>query len=140
MTVMLDLNVLLDVILKREPHYSASASVLALIAEEALDGRVPAHAVTTVHYIVAKYASHTKADEAVDWLLARTSITPADRGSFLRARALSLTDFEDAVVAALAEKARCDYIASRNVPDFEGSPVPAVTPEELLALLERRGE
>ena len=135
MTVMLDLNVLLDVIQKREPHVSASAAVLALVADGSISGRVPAHALTTIHYIVTKYAGVAKADRAVDWLLARTSITPAAREHFLRARALPLPDFEDAVVAALAEGARCDYIASRNVSDFAGSPVPAMTPEELLTLL-----
>ena len=138
MTVMLDLNVLLDVIQEREPHVGASAALLGLVADQTVGGRVPAHALTTIHYIVAKYADQAKADGAVDWLLARTSITPANRESFLRARALSLTDFEDAVVAALAEETRCDYIASRNVEDFAGSPVPAVTPEELLVLLEGR--
>lgn len=43
-----------------------------------------------------------------------------------------MTDFEDAVVAASAEAAGCDYVVSRNVPDFAGSPVPAVTPADFL--------
>ena len=96
-------------------------------------GCIPAHALTTIHYVVAKYAGAVKADETVDWLLAKLTILPAGRPEFLRARTLAMADFEDAVVASLAEAARCRYIVSRNVADFERSPVPAVTPEEFLA-------
>jgi predicted nucleic acid-binding protein len=135
MKVMLDLNVLLDVIQKRQAHFRASAELLDRVARGAVQGCTAAHAVTTIHYIVAKHAGSVQADAAVDWLLAWTAVLPAGREHFLRARALALPDFEDAVVAALAEAARCDYVATRNVTDYRGSPVPALTPEELLALL-----
>jgi hypothetical protein len=49
-----------------------------------------------------------------------------------------MADFEDALVAALAESSRCDWVISRNIADFAGSPVPALTPEELLAQIRRR--
>jgi hypothetical protein len=54
----------------------------------------------------------------------------------LRARGLAFDDFEDAVVAAAAEKLHCRWIVTRNVVDFASSPVPAVTPAELLAALQ----
>jgi hypothetical protein len=43
--------------------------------------------------------------------------------------------FEDAVVASVAEATGSDYILTRNVPDFAGSPVPAMTPTEFLETL-----
>jgi len=135
MIVMLDLNVLLDVIQKREPHFHASAKLLDLVATGAIEGYVAAHGVTTIHYIVTKYADRDKADQAVDWLLAQTTVVSPGKEHFLRARALSMPDFEDAVVAALAESSNCDCVASRNATDFDDSPVPALTPEELLAQL-----
>lgn len=135
MIVMLDLNVLLDVIQKREPHFHASAKLLDLVATGAIEGCVPALGVTTIHYIVTKYADRHKADQAVDWLLAQTTVASPGKEHFLRARALSMPDFEDAVVAALAESGNCDYVASRNATDFADSPVPTLTPEELLAQL-----
>ena len=135
MIVMLDLNVLLDVIQKREPHFPASAELLDLVAKGEIRGCVPGHGVTTIHYIVAKYADVCKADQAVDWLLARTTVTAAGKEHFLRARGLPMPDFEDAVVAALAESFGCDYIASRNIADFANSPVSPLTPGELLVEL-----
>jgi predicted nucleic acid-binding protein len=133
MKVMLDLNVLLDVVQQREPHFAASAQVLAMAARGDLWAFVPPHAITTLYYLVAKYGDRDRADSTVDWLLAKTQMQPAGRDDFLRARSLGLADFEDAVVAALAEAARCRYIISRNARHFDGSPVPALTPEEFLA-------
>jgi hypothetical protein len=43
-----------------------------------------------------------------------------------------MKDFEDALVASVAEVTGSDYIVTRNVPDFAGSPVPAMTPTEFL--------
>lgn len=72
------------------------------------------------------------AQAAGDGLLADFDIVGPDKTILLRARTLPMTDFEDAVVAASAEAAGCDYVVSRNVPDFAGSPVPAVTPADFL--------
>ena len=59
----------------------------------------------------------------------------AGRAEFLRARTLAMADFEDAVVASLAEASQCRHVITRNVGDFDRSPVPAITPEEFLASL-----
>jgi predicted nucleic acid-binding protein len=135
MQVMIDLNVLLDVIQKREPHFAASGKVLGLAAKRAISGHIPAHALTTIHYIVAKYAGQTKAGQTIDWLLATLKVIPAGQKEFLRARGLNMSDFEDAVVASLAEAGHCQYIVSRNTGDFKNARIPVLTPEEFLALM-----
>jgi hypothetical protein len=65
-------------------------------------------------------------------LLAEFVIHPSDKANFQRARQLPLKDFEDALVATIAEVTGSDYIVTRNVPDFAGSSVPAMTPTEFL--------
>jgi len=135
MQILIDLNVLLDVIQKREPHYTASGKILGLVAKRKFSGQIPAHALTTIHYIVAKYAGHAKAGQTIDWLLSTLKVIPAGQKEFLRARSLNMPDFEDAVVASLAEAGHCQYIVSRNAGDFKNSRVPAITPEELLVLV-----
>jgi len=133
--VLVDLNVLLDVIQRREPHYAASAEVLSLIAAGELDGAVAGHALTTIDYVVSRFAGRKSADEAVDWILGGMEVVAEGRDVFLRPRSFEMKDFEDAVVAAAAEQAHADRVVTRNVDDFEHSPVPAVTPRELLAEL-----
>jgi predicted nucleic acid-binding protein len=132
MRLMLDLNVLLDVAQRREPFYAASAKVLSQAVEGPSVACLPGHALTTLHYIVSKYAGREHADTLVDWVLTHLEIVPQDRLQFIRARSLLFKDFEDAAVASAAEAAGCELIVTRNVADFGSSPVRAVTPEELL--------
>ena len=135
MQIMIDLNVLLDVIQKREPHFAASGKILSLAAKRKLSGQIPSHALTTIHYIVAKYAGLAKADQTIDRLLSTLKVIPAGEKEFLRARGLHIPDFEDAVVASLAESGHCQYIISRNIDDFKNSRIPAITPEEFLSTM-----
>ncbi len=46
--------------------------------------------------------------------------------------ASNMTDFEDALVSAIAARCRMDYIITRNTRDFRESPVKALTPQEFL--------
>ena len=135
MKITLDLNVVLDVVQNRAPHYQDSAEVLSRARSGEITAVLPGHAVTTLHYILAKAAGVAKADQTVDWLLTHFEIAAADKALFRRARQLTPADFEDAVVAGIAESTKCDYVVTRNVLDFAGSPVPAVTPTDFLASL-----
>lgn len=81
MTVTLDINVLLDVFQKREPHYAASAQVLSMVAEGTLAGVCPAHGLTTLYYLVRKHASKPDAEAAMDRVLRHSkSATSTPRG------------------------------------------------------------
>ena len=132
MKVLLDLNVLLDVVQNRVPHYHDSAKVLSLARLGEIQAVLPVHAFTTLYYILAKAAGKPKADQTIDWLLAHFQVAVADKAVLLRARQLPLADFEDAVVASLAEASQCDHVVTRNVSDFAGSPVSALTPTDFL--------
>lgn len=135
MKVLLDLNVLLDVVQNRLPHFRDSAEVVSRARTGEIQALIPAHAVTTLHYILAKAAGQPKADQTVDWLLAHFEIAPAGKETFKRARDLTFPDFEDAVATSLAEAAQCRHIVTRNEADFARSPVPAISPTAFLALL-----
>jgi predicted nucleic acid-binding protein len=135
MKVMIDLNVLLDVLQKREPYFGASAKTLALASQKKFEACLPAHCLTTLYYITQKYAGKKTANKAIDWVLNSLKIQPETEHDFLRARALDMSDFEDAVVAAIAESAGCAAIITRNITDFNGAPVSTLTPEEFIAEL-----
>lgn len=132
MNVMLDLNVLMDYAQKREPHYAFSSIAISEVLKGNHTGYVPAHAVTTLYYLILKYIDEQKANENIDWLLEHFEITPINKSVFEQARQLQMRDFEDAVIASLAQRAKCQYIITRNLPDFVNSPVLAITPEEFV--------
>jgi predicted nucleic acid-binding protein len=130
--ITLDLNVLLDVFQKREPHYAASAQVLALVVSAQVTGVFPSHGFTTLYYLVRKHASKPHAEAAMDRLLDHLQIGNLDADGWREARRLEFEDFEDAVVAVIAKKHLSDFIISRNVDDFAHSPVPVITPTDFL--------
>ena len=132
MKVMVDLNVLLDVAQNRLPHYHASEEVVHRVRRGEFAAVLPGHALTTLHYILEKYSGTALANQTLDGLLADFAIHPVDKANFQRARQLPLSDFEDAVVAVTAEVTRSDFIVTRNVADFVGSSVPAITPIDFL--------
>ena len=49
-----------------------------------------------------------------------------DPDGWQHARSLPMTDFEDAVVATVAETSGSTLIITRNTDDFDGAPVPAI--------------
>jgi predicted nucleic acid-binding protein len=134
MTLMLDINVLLDVFLVRQPHYPASARILSLIAEGQHHGAFAAHGLTTLYYLARKQSDRKTAEAAVDSVLSLMRIVNLDLAGWRRARALGIPDFEDAVIACSAATIDCDFIITRNVPHFSGSPVAAITPVDFLCM------
>lgn len=132
-SVMIDLNVLLDVMEKREPWVMDSAKTCAICGAWRVFGYVSPHALTTIYYIVRKRGGKVLAQKAIDWILAMFKIAKIGAEGFKRASALGFDDFEDAVIAAAAEGEKCAYIISRNAAHFNGSPVPVISPSEFVA-------
>jgi len=131
MKVAIDLNVLLDVVQKRN-NYPSSAAVLEAVVENRVQGFIPAHLVTTLYYLTARYSSREKANLLIEWILTHFEIGVETKQKFLKAISLGFPDFEDAVVAGVARSHRCGFIITRNIKDFRNSPVQAVTPEEFV--------
>jgi predicted nucleic acid-binding protein len=103
MKITVDLNVLLDVAQNRLPHYHASEEVLHRARAGEYEAVLPGHAITTLHYVLEKWSSTHLANQTIDGLLADFIIHSSDKTNFQRARQLQLKDFEDAVVASVAE-------------------------------------
>jgi len=54
MTALVDTNVVLDVMLGREPHLADSAAVLSAVEKASCGGLLCATTVTTIHYIAER--------------------------------------------------------------------------------------
>lgn len=130
--ILIDLNVILDVIQKREPHYRSSAAVIERVIRKEDIAALPAHTFTTAHYLISRFQKRTVADQVIGWLLDHFAVAPVDHSTLTKAKTLNWTDFEDAVVAAAAQTTNCTTIVTRNVKDFRQSPVAALTPDEYL--------
>ena len=136
MRLLIDANVVLDVLTKREPHYLASAFIWKLCETECAEGYVTTLAIANVVYVMRKELT---AEQIKDVYLRMKLIfhfadfTAADLS---KAAALQWPDFEDAVQFVIAVRLGADKIVTRNVRDFKSSKIAALTPSELLAQTE----
>ena len=133
--VLFDVNVVLDVLLDRRPHAEASAAAWAAVEAGIAEGLLAAHAVTTIHYLVRKEMGAAKAMRTLSSILRVFHVAGVDGAVVQEALQLSCSDFEDAVTAAAARLAGCDYIVTRDPKGFRGSPVRSLTPEAVMPLL-----
>ena len=133
--VLVDVNVVLDVLLDRQPHVEGSAAVWAAIETGSCEGLLAAHAVTTIHYLIRKELGAARAKRTVSAMLRVFRVALVDTVVIQHALELPLPDFEDAVTAAAAQLAGCDYIVSRDPKGFRGSALRCVTPETAAPLL-----
>lgn len=123
---------------ERQPHYEASARTLSRAREGEFTAVFPDHAITTLYYVLRKWKDRAVAEQQVDWLLRHFEVGAATKLVLQTARTLPLPDFEDAVVAAIAQATACDYIIARNLADYAGSPAPAISPADFLALRDQQ--
>jgi len=133
--ILLDTNIVLDVLLDRQPHAKASTAVWTAVETGVADGMLAAHTVTTVHYLVRKELGGTEAKRVVISILKVFGIAAVDAAVVQEALQLPFSDFEDAVTAAAARFAGCECIVTRDPKGFRGSPVRSMTAEAVTPLL-----
>lgn len=133
--LLFDVNVVLDVLLDRKPFADASAAAWAAVERGEADGLLSAHALTTLHYLNTRAVGSQMAHETTEALLSVFDVAGVDNTVLNAALALKWPDFEDAVTAAAARRAKCDALLTRNPRDFKGSVVRVLTPSEAAAWL-----
>lgn len=130
---LIDTNVVLDVLMKREPHFRDSAAVWKLCETGQAEGYVSALSFANLVYVMRRELSPAQIQDVLDRmkLIFRFADFPAS--ALMRAAELQWADFEDAVQSVIAAEIDADCIVTRNVRDFNGSRVTAFTPAEILA-------
>ncbi len=138
MRVLIDTNVVLDVLLDRDPFANAAARIFAQVEESRIEGVLCATTLTTVDYLLGQALPKHKARAALQQLLNLFEIAPVNRPVLEQALISDITDYEDAVLEQSARLVSADIITTRNLKDFKKSSVPAMDPPQLLAVLETR--
>ena len=132
MNLLLDTNVLIDYLGRKEPFFLSAQKVV--IARFFGDARlwVPSQSVVDAFYVLSRYA---RLQAAV--LKALTVIEPVDLtgASLERAARLGWDDLEDCLIALAAERVGADYLITRDAKGFARSTVPAVSPDAWLNIM-----
>lgn len=135
MKVLFDLNIVLDFFLVRAPWYVDTVALWDANRDGKISAHVAAFSLPTVFYIMRKQTDLGRAERAVDDCLASLTTVPVDRPQLEHARTLPGSDFEDNLQIACAVQAGVAAIVTRDPRGFSHSPIPALTPADLLARL-----
>lgn len=135
MKALVDLNVVLDVILNRQPFFADSSAVWNSHQSGEFDGYLAATEITNLYYVVRKLSGESTARSAVDVCLNAFAIVPVDEQILLAAQSLTGKDFEDNVCIACAMTISADWIVTRDVLGFSQSAVTAILPADFIQQL-----
>lgn len=134
MKVVIDTNVVLDLLLNRDPFADAAVAVFNQIESGAVTACVCATTITTLHYLATKAVGDKRARHHIRQLLTVLEVAPVTRTVIDTALGSVLKDFEDAVLAESAHSAGAQAIITRNGCDFLGGPLRVYSPTEWLAI------
>ena len=131
MVLMIDTNILLDVLQEREPHLELSLRIWSLCDyDKSVTGYILSASLLNIAYIMRKELTPDRIQEIYMTLVPAFKFIDLREADLEAAANMKWPDFEDAVMSAIAERIKADYIITRNVKDFNGSKVKAITPEE----------
>jgi predicted nucleic acid-binding protein len=135
MRVLLDINVILDAMLQRQPWHMDADAVLQAAAVGQVTCATTTLSLATIFYVGRRVVGTAVARATVRKYLIAFEILPIDKQTLLDADTIPGNDFEDNILIAAAVTASLDAIVTRNLADFSHSPIPVWAPAELLKQL-----
>lgn len=136
MKILFDTNVVLDVMLDREPFAEPASQLMILIESGKISGLLCATTVTTIHYLSTKVMGAAKAQNQIKDLLMLFEIAAVNRSVIEDALVAKFSDFEDAVLYQAARHAGAEAIVTRDPKGFKRSMLPVYSSEEMLKALQ----
>lgn len=137
MRILLDTNIVLDVLLRRQPFAEEAGRIWTASDEGVFDACIASFSLPTIHYICRKQDGLDAAARAVDICVEAFEVCALYRECILAARRMPGGDFEDNLQIACAITDFMQGIVTRNAKDFAASPIRVYTPSQLLAVLHR---
>ncbi|HSG40454.1 MAG TPA: PIN domain-containing protein [Thermoanaerobaculia bacterium] len=135
MRVLFDTNVVLDVVLDREPFRDVAAELVSRVERGDMIGVLGATTLTTIYYLSAKQFGRAMAHSTVRDLLSVFKIAAVDLPVLARAIESALEDFEDAVLHEAGIAVKVDAVVTRDPEDFRRGRLPIFSPQQLRASL-----
>ena len=132
MKLLIDTNVVLDVLCAREGLVEA-ASLIWKRCELGLDqGYLSALSIPNIVYILRKELTPAKTYQVIEQLMLIFYIVDLRATDLLKAAVEQSKDYEDQLQIIAAQRIKADCIVTRNVRDFQDSPVAVITPNQLI--------
>ena len=135
MKLLIDTNVVLDVLLQREPSCRTATAVLNLTQRDDVREYVSASAITDIYYIANKQMKdRDTVRDLLKRLLMVVSVAAVSEREIQNALDLAWGDFEDSVQYSVALLNEMDGIVTRNPGDYQEANMRIWLPEQALEL------
>lgn len=139
MKVVWDADVVLDLLLEREPHVGAAAALMARVEEGVVSGYLCDTTVLTLHGVAERLVGAKRARQELRKLLLLFDVATANRVVLESALVSKSLGFEDAVVYEAARHIGAEAVVTRGFEPFRGAELPICTPGKLLKMISQRG-
>lgn len=135
MKVFLDINVIFDFLLdSRDAFHEPAVELMRLVATDRLEAGFASSQAIDLYYILRNVSDDTAALFTLRSLFTLCELYPIPAAACIDALDFSLPDYESAVQIETARANGCSYIIRSELPNFEDSSVPFLTPTQLLEL------
>jgi len=133
--IFVDSDILLDLILKRNPFDKFSQLLLQQGSLLQLNLCTSTLILANIHYIIAKNFGKQIAKEHLKVLSGIIRMLPFEPDEVTNALNSEHIDFEDTVQFFIAQKHKCNLIISRNIKHYKKFSLPVLTAEQFLEIL-----
>lgn len=130
----IDTDIILDIVLKREPFFTYSQKVLSLIERNYFSGFTSSLIIANCYYIINSNRDEKTALKTISKLRSIINVLPftdKEIGESLNSR---FKDFEDGVQYFIALNNSINNLITRNISDYRNLDINVLTPKDFLNL------
>ena len=140
MRAIIDTNVIVDVLQKREPWFEAGSKIFIAIANRQIAGCITAKQAADVHFFSRKQFKgqddvDEKSRQVLSGLFSLFEVIDTLAVDCQDAIGINNNDYEDALMIASAQRAGVDCIVTRDPKHYRSSSVNTYSPDEFLDVI-----
>ena len=134
--LLIDTNIVLDLLAKREPFYKSAAQVFSLADKHKLKLTVSSLTFANTNYVLARLKSAKEAREILRKFKILVKILSLNEKIVdLALNDEDFKDFEDGLQYYTAIENNQDFIITRDLRDFKQAKIPVMTANDYLSML-----
>lgn len=130
--VFVDSDIILDLLMKREPYYAASVKLFGLIENKKIEGYVSSLIFSNLFYIIKKLENKEKAINSLKKLKILLNILPIDNKIIELGLTSNFKDFEDSLQYYAAIENGIKTLITRNINDYKSAKINIYTADEYI--------
>ena len=135
--LLVDTNIIIDLLAKREEFYESAAQLFSLADKEKVELYVCSLSFANSHYILSRELKESKVREILRKLKVLVKVISMDSKIIDLALNSDFKDFEDAIQYYAAIESDIDIIITRNLKDFKKSELPVMTGHQFIKMNKR---